>query len=83
MVLLQLDREVVVLLVAVGIYIEYHQVLLSPVRQFGRFAVEVEHFDIVHFARQPLGHGCGCREREGRQHRDYFHLHYILFFGFK
>lgn len=82
-VLLQLDREVVVLLVAVGVYIEYHQVLLAPVRQLGRFAVEVEHFDIVHFARQFLCCGCGCREREGRQHRDYFHLHYILFFGFK
>ena len=63
--------------------IEYHQVLLAPVRQLGRFAVEVEHFDIVHFARQFLCCGCGCREREGRQHRDYFHLHYILFFGFK
>lgn len=66
-VLLHVGGERLVLLVTVGVHVEYHEVLLAPVRQFRGFAIEVNQSYIFHFAGQLLsldnrkGQGT-CRE---------------------
>ena len=78
MVLLQFDREIVVLLVTVGVHVEYHQVLFAEIGELGRLAVQIEHLDVLHFAGQFLCLNGRCGQREGGQHCNHFHLHYVL-----
>ena len=73
--LFELDREILVLLMAVGVHIENQQVLLSPVGQAGRTAVQIENLHVTHFPRQLLGCERSCAERQKRRQEDGFHLH--------
>ena len=77
-VLLQFDGEILVLLVPVGVHVEYHQVLFAEIGELGRLAVQIEHLDVLHFAGQLLRLNGRCGQREGGQHCNHFHLHYVL-----
>ena len=50
--------EILVLVVPIGIHIEYIEIFLSEVGQRGRISVQVKELDIFYLAGQPL---CGGR----------------------
>ena len=79
-VLFQFNGEILILLMVVGIDIEDHQVLFTPVRKRHGLSFEIEHFDVRYLSRQGrlLGlsrYGAEC-QRKGCQRQKIFQCHH-------